>query len=204
MLRRSSCCHSTAAAPDDFCQQRPVTTLSPQSASNASAEHPGLNTTRAALHDFLVSTERQLRVRSPRISRVTQRDGDLGRACTAQSYPPAPRRPVWHPPTPSRRSAGLASGRCQVRWMIPGWRPSPGPGPLRVSRHPAVPEPVLSARRHPGAQARVPAHPLRRNPRPTSPPGRRVLCGMHDGRGCQRHGNLGKTLSAVRRVRLGR
>jgi hypothetical protein len=35
MLRRSSCCHSTAAAPDDLCQQRPVPPLSPQSASNA-------------------------------------------------------------------------------------------------------------------------------------------------------------------------
>ncbi|MGD0066743.1 MAG: hypothetical protein ABSB76_25260 [Streptosporangiaceae bacterium] len=35
MLRRSSCCHSTAAAPDDLCQQRPVPPLNPQSASNA-------------------------------------------------------------------------------------------------------------------------------------------------------------------------
>ena len=33
MLRRSSCCHSAAAAPDHLCQQCPVPPLSPQSGS---------------------------------------------------------------------------------------------------------------------------------------------------------------------------
>jgi hypothetical protein len=101
--------------------------------------------------------------------RITQRDGRQAWARRAAA-------PVLRPGdlygthwVPTRRSVGLVAGRRQVHWLIASWRPSAGPRPPRVSRHPAVPEPVLKPRRHPGVPSGLPLT-RRRDPRPTSPP----------------------------------
>jgi len=78
-------------------------------------------------------------------SYITQRDGWMGCGRAGQPHPPAP---------------------------------VPGPGSPGVSMHPAdipaIREPILEPQRHPGVLAGVLAHPLRRDPRPASPP--RATC----------------------------
>jgi hypothetical protein len=100
-------------------------------------------------------------MRSPRQppAPISATRSSTGRGHAEQSHPPAARLPVPHRLTPPRRSVGPAACRRQVRWMIPGWRPSLSPGPSRVSRHPVVPEPLLEPRRHPGILAGLPLTP---------------------------------------------
>jgi hypothetical protein len=108
-------------------------------------------------------------------------DADIG---------PAPRRtgPTWKQfLTAACRSLGSLDD--------PGLAAVPCPGSPRVSRLPAgrpSRNPVLEPRRHPGVPAGASRSPLRRNPQSASPSGATGPCGMHDGRGCQRHGNPGR------------
>ena len=99
-------------------------------------------------------------------SHITQRDGGIGmRRAAAPSCAPA---------TQTAQDCSTATFQGRPSWMIPGWRPSPVPGSPEVSMHPAdipaVREPIHEPRRHPGIPAGVLAHPLRRDPRPASPP----------------------------------
>lgn len=85
------------------------------------------------------------------------------------------------PPPVPRPATSTAPTRPNATFRGPSRRPTSGPPadrelasvsrprPPRVSRHPAVPEPVLEPRRHPGVPSGLP--PTRRHdPRPTSPP----------------------------------
>jgi hypothetical protein len=129
-------------------------------------------------------------------SRVAQRDGVAGRGHAEKPHLAAPRRPGTHWRAPPRRSGGLTACRSLARWMMPGWHPSACPGSPRVPRHPVGSRPSRRRPRVPAASGRPgrgsPAHPCAVTHDQPYREGRRAACGMHDGRGCQRHGNPGR------------
>jgi hypothetical protein len=128
-------------------------------------------------------------------SHVAQRDGVAGRGHAGKPHL-APRRPGTHWRAPPRRSGGLTACRSPARWMLPGLAPFRLPRITpRVSRHPAGSRPSRRRPRVPAASD-VPAE-ARRSPCAVTHDqpyreGRRAACGMHGGRGCQRHGNPGR------------
>jgi hypothetical protein len=84
--------------------------------------------------------------------------------------------PSCVPATETTQDCSTATSRGPVPLDDSELAPVPGPGSPGVSMHladiPAIREPILEPRRHPGVPATVPAHPLRRRLRPTSPQGR--------------------------------
>ena len=126
---------------------------------------------------------------------VTERDSGTGRGQAGKPHLAAPRRPGTRWRAPPRRSGGMTACRSLARWTIPGWHPSACPGSPRVPRHAAGGRPSRSRPRTPAAPGhpgRAPAHPCAVTRDQRYREGRRAPYGMHDGRGCQRHGNPGR------------
>jgi hypothetical protein len=128
-------------------------------------------------------------------SRITQRDGSAGRGHARKPHLAAPPATGNALAVSAVGFRGLTTCQSLACWMIPGL------APFRPPKSPRSPS-IRSAARPSRSRPRVPAasvrpgrgshSPLRRNPRSALPGGRRAPCGMHDGRGCQRHGNPGR------------
>jgi hypothetical protein len=127
-------------------------------------------------------------------SRATQRDGVAGRGHAGKPHLAAPRRAGTHWRAPPRRSGGLTACRSLARWMIPGLASFPParitPGLQASGRQPAIQETSSNSCSIGASRTRLPAHPCAVTHDQPYGEGRRAACGMHDGRGYQRHGNL--------------
>jgi hypothetical protein len=119
-----------------------------------------------------------------------------GRGHAGKPHLAAPRRPGTHWRAPPRRSGGLTACRSLARWMIPGLAPFRlpriTPGLQASGRQPAIQETSLSSCSIGASRPGLPAHPCAVTHHQPYREGRRTACGMHDGRGYQRHGNPGR------------
>jgi hypothetical protein len=123
-------------------------------------------------------------------SRITQRDGTIGRDAPGSRTLLYPGDPGPHRPAPPRRSR--ASGRLPEPGLLDdsglasASRPRIARGPQAPGRQPGHPGTRSSSPAASGRPGRAPVHPLRHDPRSAPPPGGRSPCGRHDGRGRQR------------------
>ena len=112
--------------------------------------------------------ERRLVERSPRPLISLSVTAGLGCGRGGQPHPPASKRPRPHWIAPPRRSRARSPLDDPGPASVPG-PDRPGSPCTRPTSRPSG-EPIFAPRRHPGVPAGVLAHPLRRDPRPASPP----------------------------------
>ena len=209
-------CHGTRGNGNRWQANCPATRIPGRPASTAGANTPGRGACPPARHPVTILT-RLGRTDRPTLrpipgaavipsqpcisaavcafsvtSRVTQRDGVAGRGHAGKPHLAAPRRPGTHWRAPPRRSGGGPD-----RLPKPGSLDAAGAGTLPPAPdHPGSPG-IRSAAGHPGdvleflqhrtSRPGLPAHPCAVTHDQPYREGRRAACGMHGGRGCQRH-----------------